>query len=130
MSAISLDDPHGEVAAIGTGTIGRLAWGSMSFYVVTDRQGHCSDNTVFELKWDRLDYMAVARLVESNAGHFHFFAPYEQTWTIGDDFRLCLRDGEYRWLSYGRIVAILHGKARIGDDRDILEKVSLPPRTP
>lgn len=97
----------------GTGSVECYAHaraGSGSFYVLTDKVVSGFPR-VFQVRWDAVDYMAVARNISPMNGadyRYHYLLPLEQVWRLRDDLLLARRGrSKLNWLSGGKISKIL-----------------------
>ena len=97
----------------GDGSVERYAhtrMGSGSFYVLTDKVVKGFPR-VFQVKWDPVDYMAVARNISPMNGadyHYHYFLPLDADWRVGDELLLARRGrNKLSWQSRGKICKIL-----------------------
>lgn len=82
-----------------------------SFYIVTT--GKNGDWTVYEIRWDPIDYMPVARKANwpEPGNHFSYFAVLEAEWIVGETLLLASRGSERRlkWEPHGTITHIVYG---------------------
>lgn len=82
---------------------------SKSFFIETDLDGR----TVFEVRWDCIDGMAVGRKVNYPRPHinYRYFFPLDSVLRTGDTLTLASRDGKYQWKDHGKIILVLLAEA-------------------
>ena len=97
----------------GTGSVewyshARLGHGS--FYVLTDKVVKGFPR-LFQVKWDPVDYMAVARNISPMNGaddHYRYFLPLDAEWRVGEELLLARRgQNGLNWRARGTICKIL-----------------------
>ncbi len=108
---------------------GHIEWhahpgiGLGSFYILSSKVVDGFPQ-VFQIRWDPVDYMAVARSINPMNGadtHFHFFFPMDRMCQLGDDIWLARRGrNEIQWEVHGAICKILF-------DRTVYNPAHMPP---
>lgn len=101
----------------------------MALYIATDEG---DDNwTVYEFRWDPLDYMPVARKAsgDSTLNRFQFYALLDYTWTVGEVLQLAEQGhDDLPWKSHGTIKAIVFDRATFSQGvPGLLMQPPLPP---
>ena len=101
----------------GTGTIEWYAHtrsDSGSFYVLTDMVVDGFPR-LFQVKWDPVDYMAVARNISpmnSADWRYHYFLLLDTEWRVGDELLLARRGrNRLSWQPCGKIGKILFAES-------------------
>lgn len=90
--------------------------GGGSLYVLTDEVVNGYPR-VFQVQWDPVDYMAVARNISpgTESHYYIYFLPLEHVWRLGGHLQLSLRGQRtLKWRPHGRIRKILFDETAYG----------------